>query len=85
MPKPNNQGEPQGSPIVDFDSISEEFIDRIIDGAQRQMFGTDNVGFCRACEAEADGCEPDARKYECESCGEREVYGASELLMMGGA
>jgi hypothetical protein len=27
------------------------------------------------------GVEPDAREYECEACGEREVYGAQELLM----
>ena len=81
----NHSYNDQGAPIVDFDSISEKFMNRIIDGAQRQMFGTDNVGFCVACEAEADGCEPDAREYKCESCGEREVYGASELLMMGGA
>ena len=85
MTSPNDQGTPGGVPIVDFDLMSEEFFDRIIDGAQRQMFGSDNVGFCLACKEEADGCEPDAREYECESCGEREVYGASEILLMGGA
>ena len=31
----------------------------------------------------APGVEPDARRYECETCGAREVYGAEELLMMG--
>ena len=41
----------------------------------------DNLGFCLACGAEAYGVEPDARKYECESCGERKVYGAEELLI----
>ena len=40
-------------------------------------------GFCLACGEEADGCEPDARQYECEACGERKVYGIEELLMMG--
>ena len=85
MTSPNDQGPASAGPIVDLDSMPEEFFDRIIDGAQRQMFGTDNVGFCLACMEEADGCEPDAREYECESCGEREVYGASEILMMGGA
>jgi hypothetical protein len=40
-------------------------------------------GFCVACGAEADFCEPDAREYECESCGKSKVYGAEELLMMG--
>jgi hypothetical protein len=33
------------------------------------------------CGADAEGVEPDARKYECESCGEPGVYGAEELLM----
>jgi len=32
--------------------------------------------FCLACGAEACGVEPDARSYECESCGESRVYGA---------
>lgn len=47
------------------------------------MFGTDNSGFCLACGETQDGCEPDARGYECESCGEHEVFGAEECLMMG--
>lgn len=55
---------------------------QVEDAVKRQMFGTDNPGFCLACGEEADGCEPDAQKYECEYCGEREVYGASEVLMM---
>lgn len=41
----------------------------------------DNLGFCLACGAEAYGVEPDAREYECESCGEAKVYGAEELLI----
>ena len=44
----------------------------------------DNLGFCLACGEEAYGVEPDARMYECEGCGERKVYGAQELLIMGG-
>jgi hypothetical protein len=43
----------------------------------------DNLGFCLACGAEAYCVEPDARRYECESCGEHKVYGAEELLLMG--
>ena len=38
-------------------------------------------GFCLACGAEAFGVEPDARTYECESCGEPKVYGAEEILL----
>jgi hypothetical protein len=41
----------------------------------------DNMGFCTACGAEAYGVEPDARRYECEECGARAVYGAEELLI----
>jgi len=51
--------------------------------AQDYMFGLDNVGFCCACGAEHYGCEPDARRYECEACGKREVYGFEECLLMG--
>lgn len=42
----------------------------------------EDMGFCLACGAEAYGVEPDARKYECEECGARKVYGAEELLLM---
>lgn len=44
----------------------------------------DNLGFCLACGTEVSGVEPDARRYTCESCGEAKVYGAEELLIMGG-
>jgi len=43
----------------------------------------DSGGFCLACGADACGVEPDARKYECEVCGEAKVYGLQELLMAG--
>lgn len=55
--------------------------ERIMDGAQREMNSLDNPGFCIACGNEQEGCEPDARKYECEACGEKAVYGAAELLL----
>jgi len=42
----------------------------------------DYMGFCLACGAEQEGVEPDARRYTCESCGEKKVYGAEELLIM---
>jgi len=42
-----------------------------------------NSGFCTECGAERDGCEPDARNYECPECGKRKVFGAEELLLMG--
>ena len=42
-------------------------------------------GFCLACGAEAYNVEPDARRYPCEECDARQVYGAQELLFMVGA
>jgi hypothetical protein len=39
-------------------------------------------GFCLACGAVRDCCEPDARRYECEECGNHLVYGADEILVM---
>ena len=51
--------------------------------AENMMFGLDSIGYCRACGAERSGCEPDARGYECYECGERQVYGFEELMIMG--
>lgn len=54
---------------------------RVMKAIEREMSSLDNPGFCIACGADADGCEPDARGYECEDCGKRTVYGAEELLI----
>ena len=43
-----------------------------------------NEGLCMACGEVAECVEPDARKYECESCGEKAVYGAEEALLTFG-
>lgn len=40
-------------------------------------------GFCLSCEEEAWGVEPDARNYKCDSCGEKQVFGIEDLLVMG--
>lgn len=58
-------------------------LDRIIGAVQRYSHSLDNPGICLACGADADGCEPDAERYECEACGEKQVYGAEQLLMLG--
>lgn len=55
--------------------------ERVIAAVERYQTSLDNPGFCVACGEDADGCEPDARRYECECCGERAVYGAEELLL----
>jgi hypothetical protein len=57
-------------------------VDRVMEACHRYATTLDNPGFCIACGDEAEGCEPDARRYECESCGERKVYGAEELLLI---
>lgn len=56
--------------------------ERVAEAVAREQVSLDNPGFCLRCGAEAEGIEPDARRYHCEVCGERGVYGASELLMM---
>lgn len=51
-------------------------LDQVIAAVER-----DDTGICKACGNEQSGCEPDAREYECEVCGEHKVFGAEELLM----
>lgn len=53
----------------------------VIEAVERHNTSLDNPGFCIKCGAEREGCEPDMEKRECESCGERAVYGAEELLL----
>jgi len=60
------------------DSIT---LERVTEAVKSEMFGLDNPGFCIACGADHDNCEPDARGYECYECGENKVYGAAELLL----
>jgi hypothetical protein len=40
-------------------------------------------GFCLACGAMRENCEPDARKYRCDDCRQNQVYGAEEIVLMG--
>jgi len=54
--------------------------ERVIEAVERAPSSLDNPGFCIACGEDADGCEPDAERYECESCGKRAVYEAEQLL-----
>jgi Zn finger protein HypA/HybF involved in hydrogenase expression len=55
--------------------------DRVMEAVEQD----DNTGFCLACGDDAYGVEPDARRYRCETCGERQVYGAEELALYLGA
>ena len=56
--------------------------ERVMEAAEREMTTLDNPGFCLICGAEAEGCEPDAREYTCESCGAPHVYGAQEIMLL---
>lgn len=56
-------------------------IDEVMEAARRAQVTLDNPGFCTACGAEADGCEPDARNYKCENCGKSTVFGAEEIIL----
>jgi len=55
-------------------------VERVIEAVSED----DCIGFCVACGEETNGVEPDARKYTCDSCDEKTVYGAEELLIMIG-
>lgn len=57
-------------------------LDEVMEAAEEQMYGLENPGFCLNCGERHESCEPDARNYECECCGERQVFGAAEILMM---
>lgn len=57
--------------------------DRVFAACMRRHRSLDNPGLCLACGNEQDGCEPDARGYTCDACGERRVYGSDELLISG--
>ena len=56
--------------------------DRVMEMCQRRMTSLDNPGICFACGEEAEGVEPDARRYRCETCGELRVYGCEDAMIM---
>lgn len=62
----------------------EEILDRAIRMCEERNTTLSNPGICLACGEDADDCEPDARNYECEACGENKVFGAEEILVMFG-
>lgn len=59
-------------------SITERMV---MAACERHRMTLDDPGICIACGNEQGGCEPDAREYVCEACGEPAVYGAEELLL----
>jgi len=56
-------------------------VEEILEAAEAEMIGTENPGFCLNCGERHEGCEPDARNYECDSCGEDKVFGAAEIAI----
>lgn len=56
---------------------------RVMGAIERRNLTLDNPGLCLACGNEQEGCEPDAQGYECEACGERQVYAPEELMIEG--
>ena len=60
-------------------------MDPIVMSSEEYLDHDDNMdGLCLNCLEWTDGgCEPDARYYECESCGQPKVHGAQEAMMMG--
>lgn len=55
----------------------------VMEAIEEQFTSLSNPGFCVSCGTRHEGCEPDARGYECENCGEFKVFGAEEILLMG--
>jgi hypothetical protein len=50
---------------------------------QYNQLDEDMAGLCTACGNEQHGCEPDARNYTCEACGQDTVWGPHWYLMSG--
>ena len=57
-------------------------LERVMNAVERRETDLENPGFCLACGEEQEGCEPDARNYQCDSCEKHQVFGAEEILFM---
>lgn len=64
--------------MVNYTNVTGQ---RVVDACVRRRLSLANPGFCLECGAEVEGVDPDARRYECEACGEPAVFGCEELLM----
>jgi hypothetical protein len=47
--------------------------------------GLGSPGVCLSCGDydEYAGCEPDAEHYECSACGEKQLFGLDQALLLG--
>jgi hypothetical protein len=73
--------------VIGFYTKEDRIMAKLPDGltletVMESMNGDEYPGFCLKCGEQADGVEPDARRYECESCGANAVYGSEEIVMM---
>ena len=70
---------------ITYKSKTGRILNRPVIETEDEMYSVNNSdeGFCLACSSTQVGVEPDARRYECESCGEHLVFGFQELLIMG--
>lgn len=60
----------------------EELLDLAVALVEASQTDLSNPGICLACGQIDNHCEPDARKYTCDFCEEKMVYGAQEVLIM---
>lgn len=57
-------------------------LERVLGLHNRRATTLDDPGICLACGAEAEGVEPDACNYACEACGEAQVLGCEEAVLL---
>lgn len=64
-------------------SASGKIIPKRFSVERLERAADENMGFCVACGASKDACEPDARRYPCDDCGLSLVFGAEEIALSG--
>lgn len=62
-----------------YDKSSKKFV---MTESEFYSYEDSSTGLCVDCGAERECCEPDARRYRCDECGAKKVYGVPELLCM---
>ena len=72
FPKPERRRRPA--------SPAQALVERALEARE----AGEDLGFCLACGADQGECEPDARRRKCDACGQMKVYGAEEIIIMGG-
>ena len=55
--------------------------DDVLDTVMELIHEDNGGGICAACKEVTYGVEPDAERYECDSCGKMAVYGAEQYLL----